>query len=97
MASGTFLRGSFTSPATQVMYTHPSYAQKTAIKPTPNAEINCAGPRPALKGTPCALKFDQFPLPIAKPSTTNAAMAKNLVQVETFCNSVPQRKPMTFT
>ena len=43
MASGTLRRGSLTSPATQVMYTHPSYAQNTAIKATPMAEINCAG------------------------------------------------------
>src|ERR1700677_4444017 len=34
---------------------------------------------------------------MANPRITNAPMAANLVQVERFCSSVPQRRPITFT
>src|ERR1039458_5336728 len=45
----------------------------------------------------CALKFDQCPLPMANPRTTKTAMAVNLVHVETFWRSAPQRSPTTLT
>ena len=46
-----------------------------------------------VRPTPWERKCDQSPLPMANPRITKAAMAANLVQVERFCSSVPQRRP----
>ena len=41
------------------------------------------------------MKWCQWPLPMANPRITKAAMAANLAQVARFCRSAPQRSPTT--
>src|SRR5579862_422355 len=98
IARGTFRRGSRTSPATQVMYTHPSYAQNTAINPTPRAEISSLRVIPIAIPAPLPawyVKLLQCPLPIANPRITNAPIATNFAQVAAFCRIAPRRRPTT--
>src|SRR6478672_8107734 len=95
IASGTLRRGFLISPDTHVTYTHPSYAKNTAISATPIADASCPDDKPAPSPIPCELKFDQLPLPMANPSTTNAVMARHFVQVERLLSSAPQRRPIT--
>src|ERR1051325_8320784 len=95
-ASGRLRPGFLTSPAASPTYTHPSYAQNTEIKATPKADIPVHVAMGIAPGAE-SVKFENAPLPIAKPSTTNAAITRYFVHPAAFWTIAARFTPRMLT